>query len=796
MQIQKIKIKVDYQLADVIHDIEKGILRIPQFQREFIWDKPKVIRLLESIYKEYPIGSFFFWDAPRKYYGFYRDIAELNLPKPDKWDKISFILDGQQRLTSLYVTVKGLTLFNQNYRNICFDLDEKKFTDHNPDNNRYVSLSDILSESRYSDIYRELDKQKQDALYHCLQNFINYPFSAIEVHEKELDEVCDIFERINQGGQRLNLFDLISASTWTEDFDLRFAVKEENKELLNKGFGEIGNETFVQSLALIARGSCTRIIQLQLRDEDIKKYWSNTLVSLRQAIDYCRNNFGVINSNFIPYPSMIAIIAYIFSKQGNKSFNPTQAEQLSQWFWQTTFSERYGASTLTLMTEDKKLMDKIADGKEVTIKFPLNLDMTALMKIRMNRKSAIKHGVLCLLVKKNPLHFLNNNPLNLSEGYFSEFNTYEKHHIFPKSFIQKKYHLEEIHALPNFCFLPLELNREITNQKPSKYFAKYFSENADFEDTLKTHLIKYDDSIKKDDYQSFLASRAIVILEEINRITGSKVSRVIQDDVNKAIDKIEKEIRDLIDRTLIAKDKDYWKKLIPSDIVGEVRKRVNQDLARNPTKTINDYTSREFLDYCDIMDYPKIILLDWDYFYSIFRSKYDTQNWFLSLNEYRKSIKHNRESIPSFIQLAGKGALEWLSAIIEKQRDKGKTIGITLTDEEIVDRAESGFVKKMVKDFPKWVEASYSKDGIVKLKGGTGSDHYIKLKGQTIVWYYFAKNWVYVELRNTSKEEIEKLLRGLTDPKSILKKAHGKVRFHLLNDKDFSIFREIIRSKS
>jgi len=51
-------------------------LRIPQFQREFVWDKPRIIKLLESIYLEYPIGSFFFWDAPRKYYDFYRDIAE------------------------------------------------------------------------------------------------------------------------------------------------------------------------------------------------------------------------------------------------------------------------------------------------------------------------------------------------------------------------------------------------------------------------------------------------------------------------------------------------------------------------------------------------------------------------------------------------------------------------------------------------------------------------------------------------------------------------------------------------
>lgn len=67
MEIQKIKIKGDYKLADIVHDIEKGILRIPPWQRNFVWKKKEILKLLESIYLEYPIGSFFFWDALQDY---------------------------------------------------------------------------------------------------------------------------------------------------------------------------------------------------------------------------------------------------------------------------------------------------------------------------------------------------------------------------------------------------------------------------------------------------------------------------------------------------------------------------------------------------------------------------------------------------------------------------------------------------------------------------------------------------------------------------------------------------------
>ncbi len=664
MEIQKIKIKSDYKLPDIIHDIEKGILRIPQFQREFVWEKSKVVKLLDSIYKEFPIGSFFFWTAPKRYYFFYRDIAELNLPKPDKYEKMSLIIDGQQRLTSLYVTIKGLELYGRDYSKICFDLDKKEFIDRNPDNQRYISVSNLFSDD-YLDIYNNLSSERKKSFHQCRQKFENYPFSAVDVRDKELDEVCDIFERINQGGRRLNLFDLIVAGTWSVDFDLRKSVDEEIEKLEKKGFGKIDNEVFTQTLALVSKGSCTRSSQLQLRKEDINEHWENTIEAIRQAIDYLKNNLGVVHYSFIPYRGMISLTAYLFHKNKSRSIDNKQAEILSSWFWQSAFAERYSASTLTLMTEDRKDFDKIAEKKEVKIHFPFSLDIDSLMKIRMYRKSAIKNGVLCLLATKRPRHLKNNSQLSLGDDYYSDFNSSEKHHIFPKSIIEKKFPLIMIHSLPNFCFLPAELNKEVSNKKPSKYFEKLEKENPDFKDTLGTHLIKYDNSINKDDYLSFLGSRATAILEEIYRITGPKIARVIGENTNKAIDKIEEQIRDLIDEKLELGNLKDWQTKIPSDVIGETKRRVQEYIKKNPTKRIFDFSSRELLDFCDLMDYPKIILKNWDSFYSDFRSKGELEKRFISFKEYRNAVKHNHE-IASFMKKEGEAALEWLSMILER----------------------------------------------------------------------------------------------------------------------------------
>ncbi len=702
MEIQKIKIKSDYKLPDIIHDIEKGILRIPQFQREFVWEKSKVVKLLDSIYKEFPIGSFFFWTAPKKYYFFYRDIAELNLPKPDKYEKMSLIIDGQQRITSLYVTIKGLTLYGRNYSKICFDLDKQEFVDRTPDSQRFISVSNLFSDD-YLDIYNDLTPERKKSFHQCRQKFENYPFSAVDVRDKELDEVCDIFERINQGGRRLNLFDLIVAGTWSVDFDLRESVDEENENFDKKGFGKIDNEVFTQTLALVAKNSCTRSSQLQLRKEDINEHWGNTIEATRQAIDYLRNNLGVVHYLFIPYRGMISLTAYLFYKNKARSLDNKQSELLASWFWQVAFAERYSASTLTLMTEDRKLFDKVAEKKDVKIHFPFSLEIDSLMKIRMYRKSAIKNGVLCLLATKNPRHLKNNSLLSLGDDYYSDFNNPEKHHIFPRSIIQKKFPLAMVHSLPNFCFLPAELNKEISNKKPSKYFEKLDKENSDFKDTLETHLIKYDNSVRRDSYISFLGSRATAILEEIYRLTGSKISRVIGENVNKAIDKTEELIRDLIDEKLELPSLQDWQKKVPNDVFSETKRRVQEYIKKNPSKKFSDFSSRELLNFCDLMDYPKMILKNWDIFYSDFRSKSELEKRFISLKEYRNAIKHNRE-MASFIKKEGEAALEWLSMILERALSQGKqtnTISEHLLDINPATKKLFQDIVKQIKDLGK-----------------------------------------------------------------------------------------------
>ena len=94
---------------ELITNIESGRVKIPQFQRKFVWSLDMTVKLLDSIVKGYPIGSFILWKTKDRLRSI-RNVGGVNLPEPPKGDMIQYVLDGQQRMTSLYVAMKGLKI--------------------------------------------------------------------------------------------------------------------------------------------------------------------------------------------------------------------------------------------------------------------------------------------------------------------------------------------------------------------------------------------------------------------------------------------------------------------------------------------------------------------------------------------------------------------------------------------------------------------------------------------------------------------------------------------------------------
>jgi len=678
------KIKVDrFSLGTFIHDISQGRIRIPRFQREFVWERSRIQKLLDSMYKEYPIGTIFLWEAPAEYNHLLRDIEDLGQPPFKSGTGYTFILDGQQRLTSLFAVTQGLTIDGEDYGKIVIDLSNrdpsKLFQYRTPDNQRWVAVKNLLApDSEVFDIYNDLPNDDYRKLFQQARSLIlNYPFSVVVVSSMVLDDAIEIFERINQQGKRLSRYDLISASVLTNEFDLRERTEQDIIEVLDaKGFGRIPETSIPQSLALNIKGRTETTTQMNLKAEEIQENWERTVQCFMLAVDFAKKNFGVSRSEFLPYDAMIPVLAsYFFYGQTNSILNSFHREQLEYWFWRTTFSERYSGASQTRMTEDAAwIRDLIDSNSEIPIS--LSIDTSTLLQASMrSTTSAIRNGLLCLLSQLRPRHFESGAEIDISTDHFSSFTRAEKHHIFPKAFLNSQgFDTKDIHPLPNFCFIPADLNKRISDTSPKEYFESLASkfDVYELENIMRSHLIPINDEsgLWINDYNLFLNQRSQLLLDEIQSLSGVIV-RIEPEERNPVIDEVEKALRDKIHEGLYTTyGFDYWRDGI-SSIAGDVNKsvmsRIDTYVERTPGTSKSQFQNlRMRLDFLDVSDYEKLITRgkNWQIFAPTFRSKADCKRYLSDFRDFRNATKHGRD-VDNVLQLNAQAAITWLAKAME-----------------------------------------------------------------------------------------------------------------------------------
>ena len=142
--------------------IESGNILIPQFQREFVWKKADAAKLLDSILKGYPIGSFILWETKSRLRTV-KKIGNVNLPIAKPGESVYYVLDGQQRVTSIYVSICGLKVNRDDYSQLYVDLTASEdqqliITDaSNLEELEYISVNELVTGS-LMDIYNKLIK--------------------------------------------------------------------------------------------------------------------------------------------------------------------------------------------------------------------------------------------------------------------------------------------------------------------------------------------------------------------------------------------------------------------------------------------------------------------------------------------------------------------------------------------------------------------------------------------------------------------------------------------------------------
>ena len=517
--------------SGLISDIEKGQIKIPQFQRDFVWDMQKSANLMDSIIKGYPIGTFIFWKTRERLRSI-RDIGNIRLPEPSNGDFVNYVLDGQQRLTSLFASLKGIPIHRENgscddYSQMFIDLDAEEdeqivFTDiSGKSDETYVKIKDLLYGgltllASYPKIYLEkLEEYKK--------RIESYLFSIIYLKEASLDVATEVFTRINVGGKPLTLFEIMVAKTF--DYERNFDLAEKFKMLIDRlrplNYETISDATVLQCISIFIKGECTRKEILKLDKKNFIDCWDKGVDAIESAVEYFINYYRIPVSQLLPYNALIVPFSYFFYKHKDK---PTGEKQkyLQDYFWRCALSGRFSASVETKLSQDIKRVDLILNGE--LPKYDWAIDVSKEF-IENNGwfsagRSYIK-AILCIYAYHQPKSFNDGSIVNISNYWLKQANSKNYHHFFPKAYLEKqKEDMGHINHIANITIVDDFLNkREIGAKAPSVYMKKFMSQNDDIDATMKTHLINNLDSfgVLDNDYDRFFNARINAISKELKR---------------------------------------------------------------------------------------------------------------------------------------------------------------------------------------------------------------------------------------------------------------------------------------
>jgi hypothetical protein len=532
--------------GDLIGDIEKGIIKIPKFQREFVWPIEKTAALLDSILKGYPIGTFILWRTNQRMSNV-KDIGNIALPETPEGRQVEYLLDGQQRLTSLFAAYRGAKIrkvsgqketdYQEIYVNLTPDPSDddqlvKAGTDRDQDKNaaapRLMALSSVLNLTHSSGKALQKEHGITDAEIDLAdkyqQAFTTYEFSTVTLTREDINSAIEVFTRINTGGSVLTLFEIMVAKTYDEEqgFDMQVEWAKVAKDLSKVGYDGIPPSLILSLLALILSPikDCRRRTILALDKQQIIDAWPRATEAIKSAVDYFRTCYNIPVSALLPYDVMIVPFAYWFCLKKHAPAGKSEG-RMEELFWRAALSARYSSSSESKLAADIKNVDTIIAGRRMPSSDRndefLYIDSAgALIDTNFSTGNALCKAVLCILAYNEPKNFDNHGKVLLDNSYLKIASSKNFHHFFPKAHLADQ-GMENANSIVNITLIGADLNkRKINARSPEVYIADFESTNLKMKKTLKTHFIdRQGMGIDEDNYDEFLQRRSIKIWEQI-----------------------------------------------------------------------------------------------------------------------------------------------------------------------------------------------------------------------------------------------------------------------------------------
>ena len=517
------------KISEILNQIDLGSYALPEFQRGYVWNRDQVKKLMMSLYRGYPIGGLLIW-VTKTDPTITRGDGELTP------GVVNLILDGQQRITSLYGIIRGhapkffdgnSSSFTGLYFNIKDEIFEFYMATKMKDNPDWISVSELLQKGA-SNYIGEADAERKMFLFNYLDVLnrlnnikdVDLYISNVTGEDKTIDVVVEIFNNVNTGGTKLNKGDLALAkicSMWPE---ARNEMKKYLSQLQSAGY-YFSLEWLLRCVTVYMTGRPYFTELDKYTIDDFKKSLYETEQMIGLCLDHIGSRLGLDHDRVLASKYAIAtMIGYLHAQPSTKLDN-AHWNKLMYWYIHTFLWGRYASATESKMAQD---MNVISEGEGVEGMLRLIRQQRGDLTLNPDdfwgwSTGARFYPLLYLLTRMNHAKDFGSG-LELTHGLLGKNSTLEVHHIFPKDILYKAGKSKAIvNSLANYAFLTKETNLEISNRRPEEYMAYYSQKQPG---ALESNWIPIDPELwKVENYEVFLQKRRELLAKGANEFLQS-----------------------------------------------------------------------------------------------------------------------------------------------------------------------------------------------------------------------------------------------------------------------------------
>ena len=366
-------------LGKLVERIAAGKIRVPRFQRAFVWKQPDLHALLDSVLRGFPIGSVLVWDTEKTIET--RDcVGPVDIdPRPD--GMVGYLLDGQQRVSTLVGTLRlpdGVesTVDQIDWRVYC-DLEKREFV-RAPAGGagpQHFPVGSLLNTAGFFDACRRIESEvdeksrgrrwleEADSLANA---FRDYQIPLIHIREADLDTAVTVFARLNRRGRRMTADEMVSALTYQEgEFHLAEKLDGFKDELAGQGFGNLDRVLLLRAVLaaldrdIYAKDWADLMVKPEVRSK-LSDSFDVAAEGIRGALAFLKD-LGVTSDRLLPYGLQLVMLGEFFRLCPQPTAD--KVELLNRWFWVTSFTGWFGGVNTAQATHAlHEIRDLARDG--------------------------------------------------------------------------------------------------------------------------------------------------------------------------------------------------------------------------------------------------------------------------------------------------------------------------------------------------------------------------------------------------------------------------------------------------